>query len=52
VPPPDTVKRYLDDLVDFANREDVNVIVQAAVTHAQFESSIPSPTAAGASDEP
>lgn len=29
---------YLDDLLQFANRDDVPVLVQAAVVHAQFES--------------
>jgi Fic family protein len=37
-PPPDTVVPYLDDLVTFANRDDLSVLVQAAVAHAQFES--------------
>ncbi|MGJ9413355.1 Fic family protein [Aeromicrobium sp. CF4.19] len=37
-PPPETVDGYLDDLFVFANRDDVPVIVQAAVVHAQFES--------------
>lgn len=37
-PPPETVRAYLDDLVTFANRDDLNVLVQAAMTHAQFES--------------
>src|SRR6266545_6429772 len=39
VPPPaGTVRGYLDDLAAFANRDDINVLAQAAVTHAQFES--------------
>lgn len=37
-PPPETVEGYLDDLFVFANRDDVPVMVQAAVVHAQFES--------------
>lgn len=37
-PPPETVTDYLEDLFAFANRDDVPVIVQAAVVHAQFES--------------
>ncbi|WP_280637343.1 Fic family protein [Nocardioides sp. W7] len=37
-PPPGTVGAYLEDLVTFANRGDLNVLVQAAMTHAQFES--------------
>ncbi|MFT4189418.1 MAG: Fic family protein [Aeromicrobium sp.] len=37
-PPPDTVTGYLDDLFAFANRDDVPILVQAAVVHAQFES--------------
>jgi len=39
VPPPaDTLEMYLDDLYTFANRDDLPVIVQAAIVHAQFES--------------
>ena len=37
-PPPDRVPALLEDLVAFANRDDVPVLVQAAVVHAQFES--------------
>lgn len=37
-PPPATVKDYLDDLLEFANRDDVPALAQAAVAHAQFES--------------
>ncbi|WP_153006471.1 Fic family protein [Leucobacter sp. G161] len=37
-PPPKTVEGYLADLFEFANRDDVPVLVQAAVAHAQFES--------------
>ncbi|WP_305705251.1 Fic family protein [Nocardioides sp.] len=37
-PPPETVDGYLDDLVAFANRDDLSAMVQAAITHAQFES--------------
>lgn len=37
-PPPDTVDRYLDDLLRFANRDDLPVLAQASVAHAQFES--------------
>jgi Fic family protein len=37
-PPPDTVASYMDDLVSFANRDDLPVLAQAAVAHAQFES--------------
>ncbi len=37
-PPPATVPPYLADLAAFANRDDVSVLVQAAVAHAQFES--------------
>lgn len=37
-PPPDLVPSLLEDLVAFANRDDVPVLVQAAVVHAQFES--------------
>jgi Fic family protein len=37
-PPPETVPAYLDDLVQFVNRDDVPALVQAAVGHAQFES--------------
>jgi Fic family protein len=37
-PPPDTVDAYLDDLLSFANRNDLPALVQAALAHAQFES--------------
>lgn len=37
-PPPDTVEGYLDDLVQFINRDDLGVMEQAAIVHAQFES--------------
>ncbi len=37
-PPPETVPDYLEDLVAFANRDDVPMLVQAAIVHAQFES--------------
>jgi len=37
-PPPETVAGYLDDLVTFANRDDLPALVQAAIAHAQFES--------------
>ncbi len=37
-PPPDTIKGYLDDLIGFANRDDLPTLVQAAIAHAQFES--------------
>lgn len=37
-PPPETVDDYLDDLLTFANRTDLPVMVQAAIVHAQFES--------------
>ena len=37
-PPPTTVAGYLDDLVRFANRDDLNALSQAAIAHAQFES--------------
>jgi len=39
VPPPaDTVEAYVEDLVAFANRDDLPALVQAAIAHAQFES--------------
>ena len=39
IPPPwEAVRAYLDDLLTFANRDDLPVLVQAAITHAQFES--------------
>lgn len=37
-PPPRTVDGYMDDLLAFANRSDIGVLVQAAIAHAQFES--------------
>lgn len=36
-PPPENVEGLMEDLLIFANRDDVPVLVQAAVTHAQFE---------------
>lgn len=36
-PPPDRVPALLDDLVAYANRDDLDPVSQAAVTHAQFE---------------
>ncbi|CAN5363798.1 Fic family protein [soil metagenome] len=37
-PPPELVPGYLSDLLSFANRKDIDPIVQAAIVHAQFES--------------
>ena len=37
-PPPEFVPALLNDLVRYANRDDVPVLVQAAAVHAQFES--------------
>jgi Fic family protein len=37
-PPPETVVGYMDDLVAFANRDDLPILVQGAIAHAQFES--------------
>jgi Fic family protein len=37
-PPPETVAAYMTDLVAFVNRDDVPVLAQAAIAHAQFES--------------
>jgi Fic family protein len=37
-PPPDTVSSYIEDLIAFANRDDLSALAQAAVAHAQFES--------------
>ncbi|GGR72920.1 Fic family protein [Nocardioides luteus] len=37
-PPPETVVEYIEDLVAFANRDDLAPIAQAAIVHAQFES--------------
>lgn len=37
-PPPEYVPGYMSDLLQFANRDDVPVIAQAAIVHAQFES--------------
>ncbi|ALE93761.1 DNA-binding protein [Arthrobacter alpinus] len=37
-PPPDLVPALLDDLFAFANRTNIPVLAQAAITHAQFES--------------
>lgn len=39
IPPPhDLVAGYMDDLISFANRDDVPTVAQAAIVHAQFES--------------
>ncbi|PZF55279.1 Fic family protein [Curtobacterium sp. MCSS17_008] len=37
-PPPAEVPALLDDLIAFANRDDVEPVTQAAIAHAQFES--------------
>lgn len=37
-PPPETVPAYMDDMIEFANRTDIPVLIQPAVAHAQFES--------------
>lgn len=37
-PPPETVQGFLADLIVFSNRNDIPVLAQAAVAHAQFES--------------
>ncbi|WP_226831945.1 Fic family protein [Brachybacterium sp. FME24] len=37
-PPPGLVKGLLEDLEEFVNRDDVPLLVQATVAHAQFES--------------
>jgi Fic family protein len=36
-PPPEMVERLMEDLCVYMNREDLSPVVQAAVTHAQFE---------------
>ncbi|MED5812874.1 Fic family protein [Mycolicibacterium sp. 050232] len=37
-PPPETVQGYMNDLITFASRDDMPVLLQAAIAHAQFES--------------
>lgn len=37
-PPPDFVPELMEDLIRFVNRDDVPVLAQAAIAHAQFES--------------
>ncbi|MGN6760721.1 MAG: Fic family protein [Leifsonia sp.] len=37
-PPPAAVVEYMDDLIRFANRDDIHPVAQAAIVHAQFES--------------
>jgi Fic family protein len=37
-PPPETVSRYMADLMTFSNRRDIPALLQAAIAHAQFES--------------
>ena len=36
-PPPENVESLMKDLLTFANRDDVPALVQATITHAQFE---------------
>ncbi len=36
-PPPEKVESLMKDLLEFANRDDVPALVQAAIVHAQFE---------------
>ena len=36
-PPPEMVKNLMQDLLKFANRDDVPALAQAAIAHAQFE---------------
>ncbi|MBW9210161.1 Fic family protein [Mumia sp. zg.B21] len=36
-PPPEVVQDLMSDLVDFANRDDLSPVAQAAVAHGQFE---------------
>ena len=37
-PPPELVHEYMEDLLAYANRNDIPPLVQAAVVHVQFES--------------
>ena len=37
-PPPETVAGYMEDLIAFVNRDDLDPVAQAAIGHAQFES--------------
>jgi Fic family protein len=37
-PPPEMLRELMEDLIDFANSDSLDVITQAAVLHAQFES--------------
>jgi Fic family protein len=36
-PPPNELSALLDDLIAYVNRDDVDPVAQAAVSHAQFE---------------
>ncbi|MDZ4825319.1 MAG: Fic family protein [Actinomycetota bacterium] len=36
-PPPDSLPALLDDLVAYANRDDIDPVTQAAIAHAQYE---------------
>jgi Fic family protein len=36
-PPPNELSALLDDLITYVNREDVDPVAQAAISHAQFE---------------
>jgi len=37
-PPPELVAKLLDDLLAWANRDDIPAVIHAAIAHAQFES--------------
>ena len=36
-PPPELVEELMDDLIEFMNRNDLPVLIQASIAHAQFE---------------
>lgn len=36
-PPPENIESLMNDLLEFANRDDVPALIQAAIVHAQFE---------------
>ena len=49
-PPPEDVESLMKDLLVFANRDDIPVLAQAAITHAQFETIHPFTDGNGANE--
>jgi len=51
-PPPGEVSRLMHSMITFSNRNDIPVLVQASIMHAQFENIHPSRTETAESDVP